>query len=212
MTGLVFCTDSHPFIASLILIDQLSHTPLHHIIAGGRFNGFFVAPSACFGKLPFKLAWEGHHNGTGAVWLVDVRHLLLVCMCLVCTLTFVGQSINNGICDQNEKKEDQSLCVCVCGGRPEKVKRNLYKNYDANSSCTSECDSWYHHTLIAYTCFLIMHCLCVECIDLKECPACWSFLAKSVFIKSLKCEICDFCYNLEYIVGAFRYYYCYYCL
>ena len=62
-------------------------------------------------------------------------------MCLVCTLTFVGQSINNGICDQNEKKEDQSLCVCVCGGRPEKVKRNLYKNYDANSSCTSECDS-----------------------------------------------------------------------
>lgn len=70
----------------------------------------------------------------------QIPHLLLVCMCLVCTLTFVGQSINNGIRDQNEKKRINH-CVCVCGGRPEKVKRNLYKNYDANSSCTSECDS-----------------------------------------------------------------------
>ena len=51
-----------------------------------------------------------------------------------------GQSITNGIRDQNEKKRINH-CVCVCGGRPEKVKRNLYKNYDANSSCTSECDS-----------------------------------------------------------------------
>ena len=32
----------------------------------------------------------------------------------------------------------------------------------------------------------------MECIDLKECPACWSFLAKSIFIKSLKREICGF--------------------